>query len=85
MAKQARVVYDVLPDGRRWKLSEQGNGVRSLHSTKDQAINTAMRVARRNAPSQLRIHKLDGTVESERRYEEEPFPPPLGARQPRVE
>jgi hypothetical protein len=75
MANRARVVYDVLPDGRRWKFSEHGGGVQSLHSTKDQAVNTAVKVAKRNAPSQLRIHKSDGSIETERTYELDPFPP----------
>ncbi|HEX4822965.1 MAG TPA: DUF2188 domain-containing protein [Candidatus Polarisedimenticolaceae bacterium] len=85
MAKRARVVYDVASDGRRWKITAEGGAVRSLHSTKDQAVNTALKVAKQNAPSQLRIHKLDGSIESERRYEEDRFPPHPGARQSREE
>ena len=75
MAKRVRVVYDVAPDGKRWKFTEEGGGVHSHHSTKDQAVNAAMKIAKRNAPSQLRIHKSDGSIEAERTYEMDPFPP----------
>jgi hypothetical protein len=69
-----RTVYDVSPDGRRWTFSEEGS-VRSRHSTKDQAVNAALKAARQNAPSQLRIHRLDGSIESDRKYEQEVYPP----------
>ena len=75
MAKRSRAVFDVSPDGRRWKFTEEGGGVRSVHSTKDQAVNAAMKLAKRSAPSQLRIHKSDGSIEAERTYEMDPFPP----------
>ena len=47
----------------------------SKHVTKDAAIAAGVEVARKNQPSSLRICRLDGTIEDERTYGDDPYPP----------
>lgn len=71
----ARKVYDVSPDGNGWKVQQRNGNYRSNHSTKAAAISTGTTVARANAPSQLVIRRADGTIEDERTYSNDPYPP----------
>lgn len=67
--------YVVVPSGAEWAVKHNGV-VLSTHSTKQPAIDAGVKVARANAPSQLVIHRADGTIEDERTYGDDPFPPP---------
>jgi Uncharacterized protein conserved in bacteria (DUF2188) len=44
--------------------------------TKQAAGDEGRRVGKANAPSQLVIHKADGTIETEHTYEYDSYPPP---------
>jgi hypothetical protein len=47
----------------------------STHEVKDDAVAEGQRVAKANAPSQLVVHRKDGTFEYEYTYEDDPYPP----------
>lgn len=73
MAKRKR--YNVVPSGTNWSLTHEGR-VLSNHVLKTEAVNAGVKVAKANAPSQLVIHRADGTIEDERTYGDDPYPPP---------
>lgn len=70
----ARKVYRVLPNGTQWQVKHDGR-VLSNHYTKQVAVDEGRRVAKANEPSQLVIHKADGTIETEYTYGNDPYPP----------
>lgn len=70
----ARKRYDVSPNGSMWKVTHSGATL-SNHLTKSAAVDAGVTVARANMPSQLIIHRADGTIEDERTYGDDPFPP----------
>lgn len=70
----ARKRWDVVPNGPQWRLTHLGATV-SNHLTKQAAIDAGVAAARANQPSQLLIHRQDGTIEDERTYGDDPFPP----------
>ena len=73
----ARTVYEVYPNGDRWAVKRRGSErADSLWSTKKEAIDRGVQLARANQPSQLIIKRRDGTIEDERTYGEDPYPPP---------
>jgi hypothetical protein len=69
-----RKVYRVLPAGASWQVKHEGI-VLSTHITKQQAIESGRAVAKANAPSQLVVHRADGTIEYEWTYGDDPHPP----------
>lgn len=73
MAKRNR--YDVVPNGTNWSVKHEGR-VLSTHVLKTEAVDAGVKVARANQPSQLVIHRADGTIEDERTYGGDPYPPP---------
>ncbi|VXB03594.1 DUF2188 domain-containing protein [Aeromicrobium sp. 9AM] len=70
----ARKRYDVVHKVQTWQVTHAGETL-SSHETKDPAIDAGVRVAKANTPSQLLIHRTDGTIEDERTYEDDPYPP----------
>lgn len=70
----ARKVYHVVPAGSDWQVKHQG-AVISTHRTKEAAVDAGRRVAIASQPSQLVIHKSDGTIETEYTYGDDPYPP----------
>lgn len=66
--------YDVVPNGGDWAVKYQGQTL-SNHVLKSDAVDAGVKVARANTPSQLVIHRADGTIEDERTYGNDPFPP----------
>lgn len=70
----ARKRYDVVPNNGNWSVTHQG-AVLSTHALKTDAVDAGVAVARANQPSQLVIHRADGTIEDERTYGDDPFPP----------
>jgi hypothetical protein len=70
----ARKRFDVVFRSSQWLVTHAASTV-SAHLTKAAAVDAGVAVARRNAPSQLLIHRADGTIEDERTYENDPFPP----------
>lgn len=70
----ARKVYRVQYIESRWKVRHDGLTL-SNHVLKSDAITAGTKVAKANAPSQLVIHKMDGTIETEYTYGSDPYPP----------
>lgn len=70
----ARMVFHVVPNGTNWEVKHSGN-VLSKHLFKQPAIDKGVAYAMANMPSQLIIHRADGTIEDERTYGQDPFPP----------
>lgn len=70
----ARAIYRVLPASGAWQVKKDG-AVLSNHRTKDPAIDDARRRALANQPSQVVVHRADGTIETEWTYGDDPFPP----------
>ena len=71
----ARKVYRVLPDGGSWKVTGPTGSTLSTHSTKPPAVSAGQTAAKADQPSQLVVHKADGTFEYEYTYGDDPFPP----------
>jgi hypothetical protein len=73
MAK--RNVYHVVPDKEKgsWKLKKEGSD-RALKNfnTKKEAIKTGRQIAKNQEPSQLKIHKQDGKIQTEYTYKSDP-------------
>lgn len=70
----ARARYDVVYKSAVWSLTHAGGTV-SSHVLKTDAVTAGVRVAQAHQPSQLLIHRMDGTIEDERTYGNDPFPP----------
>ena len=70
----SRKLYFVSPDGGIWIVTHERE-VLSRHVLKTAAVEAGVKVAKANAPSSLRIMRADGTVEDERTYGNDPFPP----------
>jgi hypothetical protein len=66
--------YEVVPAGTNWSVKHAG-AVLSNHALKSAAVDAGVKVAKANQPSQLLIHRADGTIEDERTYGDDPFPP----------
>ncbi|MGL5857910.1 MAG: DUF2188 domain-containing protein [Angustibacter sp.] len=69
-----RKVYRVVPSGSVWELKHDGV-VLSTHHSKDVAVSTGQTTAKANEPSQLVVHRADGTIEFEYTYDDDPYPP----------
>lgn len=75
-----RIVYRVLPNAGNWKVTREGVD-RSNHTLKSEAVETGQTAARSEwedfkRPSQLVVHRADGTIEYEYTYGQDPYPPP---------
>ncbi len=70
----ARAVYRVVPNGTQWQVKKDGV-VLSTHNTKAAAIEAGRTFAKSNQPSQLVVHRADGTIETEYTYGDDPYPP----------
>jgi len=71
-----RTTYHVNHVNGRWQGKIENAARASFTAeTKDEAIATAVELAKHNMPSSVRIHKLDGTFEDERTFQDDPFPP----------
>lgn len=58
----------------RWQVRHNGVTL-STHVLKDDAVTAGVKAARANAPSELIICRMDGTIEDKRTYGDDPFPP----------
>lgn len=78
MFELARSVYHVVhnSDKEVWQIKKEGSSTAIKNcNTKSEAIDYAVGLAKNNEPSQVKIHKKDGTIESERTYGDDPYPP----------
>lgn len=65
------VVYD--GDGMQWRvLRENAKRASRVHATKKEAIATGKTLAKNNKPAQLVIHKMDGLIQNEYTYGNDP-------------
>ena len=63
-------VYSVVAREDGWAVEKQGaERAVSVHATKDEALESARGVAGRNKPSELVVHRKDGTVQDTIAYE----------------
>ena len=69
-----RTVYHVVPNaaGEAWLVRQEDGDFREEHATKEQAVASAKERARRQEPSQVKVHKSDGNMEYESTYGEDP-------------
>lgn len=73
----ARTVYWVSPYGGRWKVQREGSQQASnVYDTKDMAIDRARELAHAHQPSQVKVQRANGTIETEWTYSNDPYPPP---------
>ncbi len=73
-----RQTFDVQPAKGRpgWDVVREGSGKPlSHHRTKDPAIDSAVAKAKRADLGEVRIKRLDGTIQDERTYGRDPYPP----------
>ena len=67
--KVERKVFHVAPHEEGWKVQVEGHDTpTSLHDTKDTALNAARETAKKAEPSQVIVHKLDGTIQTQFSY-----------------
>lgn len=72
----ARKIYDVTTWREGWQVKRRGNiSASAVEYTKDAAVKRGQEIARANQPSQLVVHKADGTFDYEYTYGDDPFPP----------
>ncbi len=72
-----RKTYHVTPciEG-GWEVKAQGHPKAvSAHTTKDEAVAKAKGLAKDEEPSQVIVHKQDGTFQTEYTYGDDPHPP----------
>lgn len=70
----SRKIFRVVPHGTNWQVKHNGE-VLTNHTNKDDAIAKGRAYALANKPSQLVVHKADGTIEYEWTYDDDPYPP----------
>ncbi len=70
-----RTIYHVLPNGDKgWKAENVGNKKVILESdTKEELVKKIKEKARNEEPSQVVVHKKDGTIEYESTYGDDPI------------
>lgn len=67
-----RTQIHLMPEGERWKVQIDGNATAtSAHDTKDGALAAARELAHERAPSQLIIHRQNGSVQTRHSYNPE--------------
>jgi len=73
-AMSDRIKYHVVPNGDEgWKVKKEGcDRASSIHDNKDDAIEDARRLAQSNPLSQVKVHRRDGTIQTEWTYGEDP-------------
>lgn len=71
-----RTVYDVVPQTGRWAVKRRGaERADSVWDAKAEAVDRGAELCDKSQPSQLVIRRQDGTIEDERTYGSDPFPP----------
>lgn len=70
---KGRKVYHVATQGDGWKVELEGaTRAASKHPTKDEALGAARELAKANLPSGVVVHKMDGTIQTQYSYDDEP-------------
>lgn len=73
----SRTIFDVTSRDSKWVVTREGHpdGEYDAFETNDEAIERARQEAQQQKPSQVRIHRTDGTIEKEFTYGDDPYPP----------
>lgn len=79
----ARKTYWVQYLEQRWKVRHNQQTL-SSHLYKETAVDAGVAVAKANQPSSLKICRMDGTIEDERTYGNDPYPPVKERARPRA-
>lgn len=61
-------VFEVAVEDASWVVRESTGDYRTLHKSRDEAVNDALRLARVNRPSRLIIKEPDGSIDIEYDY-----------------
>lgn len=71
-----RKIIHVAPGGNEWKVKEQGKD-RSMKNfeRKEDAVDFGREKAKNAGWAQLKIHRKDGTIQTEHTYKKDPYPP----------
>jgi len=74
MSKRSRI--HIVPQGDDWAIRREGASKASkVLDNKQDAIDKGRDTAKKQQPSQLIIHKKDGTIQTEYTYKKDPYPP----------
>lgn len=66
----------VSPDAGKWKVKPEGaQRAIKTYDKKEDAVQKAIALAKGEKPSQVIIQKLDGQIQEERTYGNDPYPP----------
>jgi hypothetical protein len=66
----------VSPDEGKWKVKTEGaQRATKIYNNKEDAVKKAIETAKSEKPSQVIIQKLDGQIQEERTYGNDPYPP----------
>lgn len=72
----ARTKFHISPDGANWKFQKEGTSRPSkVFDNKSDAVSQGTGIAKKQGHSQVIIHKKDGTIQEERTYDKDPYPP----------
>ena len=72
----ARTIYDVTTHEDGWQVKRRGSDRAAVvKPTKAEAVSAGQALAKNNQPSQLVVHKEDGTFDYEYTYGDDPYPP----------
>jgi hypothetical protein len=74
---KTRTVFHVATRDGKWVVTREGHpdGEFDSFETKDEAIARARTEARKQLRSQVKVHRADGTMDSEFTYGDDPYPP----------
>ncbi len=73
-ATKERIVYHVVPNSsaEKWLVSQENAAFRREFDTKEEAVQFAKERAGKEELGQVKVHKLDGNMEYESTYGEDP-------------
>lgn len=77
MATKQRTVFHVATHEGKWVVTRERRpeGEYDAFETKEEAVTRARGEAHQQIPSQVKVHRMDGTIENEFTYGDDPFPP----------
>lgn len=66
----------VSPEEGKWKVKTEGaQRATKIYDKKEDAVRKAAEIAKGEKPSQVLIQKLNGKIQEERTYGNDPYPP----------
>jgi hypothetical protein len=69
--RSKETVLHVEPKGERWQVQVEGNKKASgIYDTKKEALDAARTMAHKRTPSELVVHRADGTEQDRHKYED---------------